>query len=64
LNKEDINELLRTNHLLSDLYKRIDFYNNHIRNMMIKKTQLEQEIKAKKREDINLRKHVVFSQDV
>lgn len=44
LNKQDITELLELQHLLLDLRKRVDLYNNHIGGLHAKKLQLEKEI--------------------
>ena len=44
LNKQDITELLKTQHCLLDLSKKVDLYNNHILALHSKKLQLEKEI--------------------
>ncbi len=44
LNRKDIAELLEHQHLLMDLRKRVDLYNNHIWRLDAKKLQMEREI--------------------
>ena len=44
LSKQDITELLELQHLLLDLRKRVDLYNNHIWGLHSKKQQMEKEI--------------------
>jgi hypothetical protein len=49
LSKKDIDELLKTQHLLSDSRKKADLYNNRIWDLHSKKLKLEREIKEKVR---------------
>jgi hypothetical protein len=42
--KQDISELLETQHLLSDLRKRVDLYNSHIWELHSKKENLMEKI--------------------
>jgi hypothetical protein len=44
LSKQDITELLETQHRLLDRGKKVDLYNNHILHLHSKKLQLEKEI--------------------
>jgi transposase len=44
ISKQDIGELLETQHLLSDLRTKVDLYNNHIWGLHSKKLQMEREI--------------------
>jgi hypothetical protein len=44
LNKQDITELLKTQHRLLELGERVDLYNNHIWGLHAQKIELEKEI--------------------
>jgi hypothetical protein len=55
LNKQDITDIIDYQSRLKDLDKKLDFYNNYIKGLMIKKLQLEKEIKDEKINDINLK---------